>query len=84
MYSSQREAISMITKYVILLGLFALFATIHSLLRDIQEWNKQNKHLSRATNVFDWFKNYVAFIIVLEMLATDFSKIRDICSRNCF
>ena len=76
-----REAISMITKYVILLGLFALFATIHSLLRDIQEWNKQNKHLSRATSVFTGFKIGVVLIIVRDMM-TDFSKIRDICGRN--
>ena len=76
----------MITKYVILLGLFALFATISSLLRLIQKaWNKEdNDHLSRAIGAFYAFKMSIAFIIVLEMLATDFSKIRDICSRNCF
>ena len=72
-----REAISMITKYVILLGLFALFATIHSLLRDIQGLNKQNKHLSRATNVFNGFKIGVALtcIIVGQMLVKDRRKI---------
>ena len=73
-----REAISMITKYVILLGLFALFASIQSLLRLLQEaWNKQdNDHLSRAIGAFYGFKMSIAFIIVLEMLVTDFSKIR--------
>ena len=77
-----REAFSMITKYVILLGVFALFSSIRSLLRLIEEEGKPNKHVSRATAYFHGFKISIAFIIVFEMLVTDFSKIRYICSRN--
>ena len=65
-----REAISMITKYVILLGLFALFATIHALLRDSPDY-KENKHVSRAEGVFHGFKFAVALTIVGHMLVLD-------------
>ena len=77
-----REAISMITKYVILLGLFALFESIHSMLRIFHTSDKQNKHLSLATAAFNGFKLGLALGIVGDMLVKDFSKIRDIFGRG--
>ena len=43
-----REAIPIITTYVIFLGVFALFESIHAYLRDSGEGEK-NKHVLRAT-----------------------------------
>ena len=76
-----RENFSMIMKYVILLSLFALFATIHSVLHKWHTSDKQNKHLSRATWYFYGFKIGVVLFIVGHMLMKDFSKIRDIRRR---
>ena len=67
----------LITHGPIFLGVFALFASIHTYLRDIGEGEK-NKHLSRATSLFGGLKSGIGLSIVGQMLFVDRRKIIEI------